>query len=185
MSVTASPAGRMPRIACLALAACLAVAPHARAGAAAPPRKGAAGMVTGLPVPRCASLKVSRVNLRRGPGTRYPIEWVLFRRMMPVTILRDFFAWRQVRLFDGTEGWVHAPLLSGTRSFVVVGATRPLRRAPDRKAAAVALLRPGVTGRLLACPPGGRWCLARTGRYRGYLAREGIAGCFAGGAAGG
>ena len=34
----------------------------------------------GLPLPRFASLKSDQVNLRAGPGTRYPIQWVYNRR---------------------------------------------------------------------------------------------------------
>ena len=34
------------------------------------------GTVTGLPIPRYASLRADVVNLRAGPGARYPIDWV-------------------------------------------------------------------------------------------------------------
>ncbi|MFQ3622259.1 MAG: hypothetical protein SNJ73_01810, partial [Acetobacteraceae bacterium] len=32
------------------------------------------GPVTGLPLPRFASLSRSEINLRAGPGTRFPVE---------------------------------------------------------------------------------------------------------------
>jgi len=37
-------------------------------------------------VPRFVTLHADRVNLRTGPGDRYPIEWVLTRKEMPVEI---------------------------------------------------------------------------------------------------
>ena len=41
---------------------------------------------SGLPIPRFASLRASDVNLRTGPGTRYPIDWVFTHQGMPVEI---------------------------------------------------------------------------------------------------
>ena len=43
-----------------------------------------------LPVPRFVSLRSEEVNLRTGPGVRYPVEWVFVRRLMPVEILQEF-----------------------------------------------------------------------------------------------
>ena len=42
-----------------------------------------------LPLPRFVSLKSAEVNLRTGPGTRYPIEWVYKRRALPVEIIAE------------------------------------------------------------------------------------------------
>ena len=39
---------------------------------------------SGLPLPRFASLKSDEVNVRTGPGTRYPVDWVFKRKSMPV-----------------------------------------------------------------------------------------------------
>ena len=41
---------------------------------------------TGLPVPRFVSLRSAEVNVRTGPGTRYPVEWVFVKRDIPVEI---------------------------------------------------------------------------------------------------
>ena len=49
---------------------------------AAPQRKG-----SGLPLPRFASLKADEVNVRTGPGPRYPVDWVFKSRNMPVEIV--------------------------------------------------------------------------------------------------
>ena len=38
------------------------------------------GSATGLPLPRFAALRSDEVNLRAGPGTGYPIDWVYKRR---------------------------------------------------------------------------------------------------------
>src|SRR5262249_28295400 len=45
---------------------------------------------SGLPVPRYASLKADKVNLRRGPGTEYPTSWVFQRLGLPVEVINEF-----------------------------------------------------------------------------------------------
>src|ERR1700738_2020313 len=72
-----------------------------------------------LPVPRFVSLHADRVNLRTGPGDRYPIDWVLTRRDMPVEIIAQFEHWRQIRDWEGTKGWVHQRMLAGKRDVIV------------------------------------------------------------------
>ncbi|WP_202405286.1 SH3 domain-containing protein [Saccharibacter sp. 17.LH.SD] len=79
------------------------------------------GSETGLPLPRFAALRADRVYMRRGPGERYPIEWVYRRRNYPVMIEREFGLWRLVEDVDGQKGWVHQVTLRGGRSFVIPG----------------------------------------------------------------
>ena len=120
------------------------------------------------------------MNLRRGPGLRYPIEWVLRRRFLPVEILREFQDWRFLRLPDGTKGWVHRALLIGRHGFIVVGSTAALRRAPRTGSHAVALLQPGVIGRLLNCPAVSAWCRTAIAGHAGYLRRTAVWGLLPG-----
>lgn len=86
------------------------------------------GSNTGLPLPRFAALRADDVNMRAGPGQRYPIQWVYHRRGLPVQIEREFDVWRLVEDSDGVKGWVHQATLIGSRDFVVPslpGATTP------------------------------------------------------------
>src|SRR5260221_11222257 len=48
-----------------------------------------------LPLPRFASLRSNEGNLRTGPGTNYPVDWVLTRRAMPVPVLAGVDIWRK------------------------------------------------------------------------------------------
>ncbi len=77
--------------------------------------------MTGLPLPRFAAFRADEVNLRTGPGQRYPIDWVYHRRGLPVKIEREFDVWRLVEDSDGQKGWVHQATLVGTRTFVIPG----------------------------------------------------------------
>lgn len=136
-----------------------------------PPDNPGKGSVTGLPLPRFASLRADDVNLRAGPGRRYPIEWLYKRRGLPVQIEREFEVWRLVGAPDGAKGWVHEATLFGRRDFMVTGADRTLRKSPEESARAVAVLQAGVVGRIRACAAGAEWCQVQVGDHRGWLRR--------------
>src|SRR5437868_5496125 len=104
-----------------------------------------------LPTPRFAALRSDEVNVRTGPGVRYPIDWVFTRKTLPVQITAEVDTWRKIRAVDGTEGWVHQSMLTGRRTAMVTGELRTLRKRNDAEAAALALLEPGVIGSLLEC----------------------------------
>jgi len=138
------------------------------------------GRSTGLPIPRFASLRSDPVNLRVGPGVRYPIKWELHRRGLPVEIVREYEMWRAVRLHDGADGWIHAALLSGHRTFIVEGATRPLLASASSTASLVARLEAGVIGRIAGCGENSLWCRVSVDGHRGYLRRSDFWGTFKG-----
>jgi SH3-like domain-containing protein len=122
-------------------------------------------------LPRFASLRSDDVNMRAGPGTRYRIDWVYRRRDLPVEIEREFDVWRWVRDPDGIQGWVHQATLMGRRNFVVQKSDATLRSDASDTASPVAILKPGVIGRIRSCPAASEWCDVQTGSYRGYLRR--------------
>ena len=152
-------------------------ATSAAAGTAAPaqpatPADPAKGTATSLPLPRFAALRSDEVNLRTGPGVRYPIDWVYKRRDLPVEIEREFEVWRLVRDQDGVKGWVHQATLTGRRSFVVTGTERVMRRQGNADASAVARLQPGVVGHIRSCEATAQWCQVQVGDYKGWLKRD-------------
>lgn len=177
----------LPRVFCLLALATLPVPPAAAqaagdAAAAAPmPAIGASG----LPLPRFASLKSDRVNVRKGPGTDYPIAWTFQKVGWPVEIIKEFETWRQVRDDDGAVGWVQQNLLSGRRTAVVAPwdakATpkpppTPLMEARAKGGAVVALLAPGVLANVVECQAG--WCLVSAGDQRGYVEQSKLFGVY-------
>jgi SH3-like domain-containing protein len=131
---------------------------------------------TGLPLPRFVSLRNDKVNMRTGPGVRYPIEWVYQRRGLPVEIVDEFDNWRRIRDWEGDLGWVHSSMLSGRRTFRVTGQPRILRREPKDNAPAVAKLMPGVVGDLESC--NGSWCRLSADGYDGWLQRDEFYGVY-------
>ncbi len=89
------------------------------AAAPAPGPDVALGPVSKLPLPRYASLKTDRVNLREGPSKDHRTLWVFQRAGLPIEIVAEFETWRRIRDSEGTEGWVLHSLLSGRRTAIV------------------------------------------------------------------
>jgi SH3-like domain-containing protein len=144
------------------------------------PPEPAKGSNTGLPLPRFASLKTDEVNLRSGPGLRYPIDWVYKRRDLPVEIQREFEVWRLITDEDGVKGWVHQATLVGRRTFIVKDAEQTLRDDAKPDAGPVARLKPGVVGRIRSCEANADWCQVQVGEYRGWLPRAAFWGTYPG-----
>lgn len=131
---------------------------------------------TGLPVPRFVSIRSGKVNVRTGPGVRYPIDWVFVRKDMPVEILGEYENWRQIRDWKGTSGWVHQSMLSGRRTVVISGEILELRRKASPDARVVARSEPGVVGSLLSCDDD--WCEVQITEYRGWVERGKLWGVY-------
>jgi len=127
-------------------------------------------------IPRFLSLRADTVNVRTGPGVRYPVDWVYVRRSLPVEVIAEFDTWRKIRDFEGTEGWVHQNMLSGRRTTMVTESVRTLRGEANSDAAAVARVEPGVLGRILECE--GEWCRVEMSGHKGWLRRDEIWGVY-------
>jgi SH3-like domain-containing protein len=139
-----------------------------------------AGEASGLPLPRFVSLRSDEVNLRTGPGQRYPIDWIYSRKDLPVEVIAEFEAWRKIRDWQGAEGWVHQSMLSGRRMMVVIGGQRQLRGSDGDGADILAMVEGGVLGRLLQCPRNRDFCRVEAGQIQGWLRRDEIWGVYKG-----
>ena len=142
-----------------------------------PPPEPGKGASTGMPVPRFVSLGSDKVNVRSGPGDRYPIVWQFVRRSLPVEITAEYEHWRRIRDSDGSEGWVHKSLLSGRRYALVTGAVRNFYGEPSRDSEVVMQAEPGVQGRVLSCK--GPWCRMEVSGHRGWIQRAQLWGVYA------
>ena len=191
LSYLPSAVRRLPAAALLALAAVAPAAPPlqaqeaAQAAAQESPQASAAEADrpappgrTGLPLPRFVTLRADEVNMRTGPGTRYPIDWVYRRRGLPVEIVDEFDTWRRIRDWQGTEGWVHQSMVQGQRGILVTGKRHTLRRRPEAGAAGVALVDAGVVGVLKRCQDD--WCEVTVDSFTGWLQRGAFYGLYPG-----
>jgi SH3-like domain-containing protein len=163
----------MSRRLALALACALILAPCA---ALADP----VGPVTKLPLPRFASLKTDRVNLREGPSKDHATKWVYERAGLPVEITAEFEIWRRVRDSEGIDGWVLHSLLSGRRTGLVTpnkkGENSKLYARASTSADLAATLQSGVIVNLRNCD--GAWCLVEGDGFKGYIEQEKLWGVY-------
>jgi SH3-like domain-containing protein len=157
----------------LGLACALILAPRA---AVADP----VGPVTKLPLPRFASLKTDRVNLREGPSKDHATKWVYERAGLPVEITAEFEIWRKIRDSEGVEGWVLHSLLSGRRTALVTpnkkGENSKLYARASASADLAATLQSGVIVNIRNCD--GAWCLVDGDGFKGYIEQEKLWGVY-------
>jgi len=161
----------------IGFALCLWLFCAASASAAAP-----VGTVTGLPLPRYASLKTDRVNLREGPSKDHATKWVFQRAGLPVEITAEFATWRKVRDSEGTEGWVLHTLLSGRRTALVGPGKKDVdynvTSDASANSAVVARLQAGVIVNIRRCD--GKWCRVYGSGYKGYMPQTDLWGVYPG-----
>jgi len=134
---------------------------------------------SGRPVPRFVSLRSDDVNVRTGPGLRYPVDYIYRRRHLPVEVIAEWDTWRKVRDWEGAVGWVHQSTLSARRYALIMapaGQLRTLKREPTAAAAAVAEAEPMVIGQVLECQP--QWCRLDVQGRRGWLPRADLWGLY-------
>lgn len=138
------------------------------------------GSVTGLPLPRYASLKTDRVNLREGPSKDHATKWVFQRAGLPVEITAEFEIWRKVRDSEGAEGWVLHSLLSGRRTALVApgkkGQTFKIYARPSKSGELAAQLQSGVIANVKSCD--GSWCQIDGEGFKGYIEQVALWGVY-------
>jgi SH3-like domain-containing protein len=132
--------------------------------------------VSQLPVPRFVTLNTDEVNVRTGPGIRYPIKLLLKKDGLPVEIIKEFDVWREIRSMEGDEGWVHKSLLSGRRAVIIQKHLQTLFKKPDEGSRPIVKLEPGVIAGLDHCEK--EWCYLKVASFRGWLKRDNIWGVY-------
>ncbi len=133
---------------------------------------------SGLPLPRFVSLKSDETNLRTGPGTRYPIQWVFRRAHMPVEVVDEFDMWRKIKGEDGTTGWVHHTMLSGKRFAMIAGKEpRIMRIDATEDSKPLFKVEPEVLGALDECAP--LWCRVQISGRKAWIKKDFLWGVYA------
>ena len=139
-----------------------------------------AGHAAGQLVPRFASLKSDRVNVRGGPTKDHDVAWVFTRSGLPVEITAEFENWRRIRDGEGAEGWVYHSLLSLRRTAIVIAKSKeelvPLCDAAAEGCAEVAKLQPGVLASVKSCT--GIWCRVSGEGFDGWVRQERLWGVY-------
>ncbi len=133
--------------------------------ACAPPAR--LSSLSGLCVPRWATLRHGEVNARQGPGADYPALWVYRARGLPVQIIGETQIWRRICDPDGLSAWVDRAGLSARRAVEPRGAAPvALLGAPGAGAPARGWLAPRALADLDRCA--GSWCKVTVAGVSGW-----------------
>jgi SH3-like domain-containing protein len=136
---------------------------------------------SGLPLPRFVSVEDEKTHVRAGPGEKYPIQWVIERKGLPVEIILEFENWRKIRDIEGQEGWVFQGLLSGKRTGIIKAKDKvtvyekPYEEVTKESRASL-YLEPGVLVDIHECK--NNWCEVESSGFSGYLQRKFIWGVY-------
>ncbi|MEL6480550.1 MAG: SH3 domain-containing protein, partial [Pseudomonadota bacterium] len=130
------------------------------------------GPVTNLPLPRYVSLRSNEINVRRGPGLEYRMDWVFRRAGLPVRVIGEYRDWRQIVDSDNASGWVYHSLLTGRRTVLVTAERARLLGHPETAAALMAEAESGVVADLRQC--GRDWCEIEAGDVIGWVPKEAL-----------
>ena len=145
---------------------------------------------SGLPLPRFVTVKAKESNVRVGPGYQYDVAWTYQVGGVPVAIIQEFDVWRKIRDMDGSTGWVHQNMLTGTRAGFVnqdAGDKVALKSAAEDDAGVVAWVGPGFPVKISSCEQG--WCAVvatdhptdgKPSNYNGYLPETDLWGVYKG-----
>jgi SH3-like domain-containing protein len=119
--------------------------------------------------PRLASLADDVVNVRAGPGERYPVLWVFNRKGWPVHLIAEYQNWYKIRDSEGEEGWIYKGLVSSRQTAIIsTGEPAPLyRRAKGNKISH--LLEADVVVGLEETCAGPALCPVTVAGVRGYI----------------
>ncbi|WP_421861862.1 SH3 domain-containing protein [Parvibaculum sp.] len=141
------------------------------------------GAATGLPVPRFVSLKSGRANVRRGPGTDFPIDWVYRKSGVPLEVIAESNNWRRIRDHEGDGGWIWHSMLDGERTAIIDGtgedgAPAVLHAEPDDASGVIAYAENGLLVRVTSCKA--RWCRLEAKGYEGWTPQGRLWGVYPG-----
>ena len=131
-------------------------------------------------LPRFVSLKKSEVNLRIGPGDRFPIDWVFRKKGWPFEVTDEYEHWRKVRDIDGTVGWIHKSMLvSSPRSALTKRGKQTLLYKKDVPSSKIiAVLKGSVPVRIKKCKKNNSFCKVSTHDIIGYIKRDDLFGVY-------
>jgi SH3-like domain-containing protein len=119
-------------------------------------------------LPRFVSIRTKEINIRTGPGERYPIDWVMkAAKGWPLQVVAEYENWRKIKDWEGNIGWVHRAMLNNDHSGVVQVEMTMLRNAPSDTAPPLAHVKMGVRAEIKKCE--NSWCEVKFEAGEGWL----------------
>ena len=134
------------------------------------------GQWTKLEIPRFATLRSGKINVRRGPGKVHDVEWQFQLEGLPVEIIAETEEWRLIRDYEGATGWIQRSLLTSRRNGFVVTDQADVYRSSDDRRWKSAKAERGALGRIKNCTPA--MCRVIFKETTGWIAKEDLWGVY-------
>lgn len=131
-------------------------------------------------VPRFASLKSDKVNVRIGPTREHDVAVTYHKAGLPVEITAQHQNWLRIRDWEGTEGWVQQSLLTSLKRQVMIAPGRmplvPLYKSDSLTGNVVVDLEPRVTAIAKSCTK--KACLIEGVGFTGWIDQNRLWGVY-------
>ena len=117
------------------------------------------------------TLRNDKVNLRLGPSFDYPIKIIYKKKYLPVLIREKSENFRKIQDHENNSGWIHISQLSKKKSVITLKNLILYNRPTIYSKPLVNI----DTGRLLLvlkCRDD--WCKIKSGKYSGWIIKDGI-----------
>ena len=117
------------------------------------------------------TLRNEKVNLRLGPSFDYPIKIIYKKKYLPVLIKEKSENFRKIKDHENNTGWIHISQLSKKKSVIMLKNSILYNRPTIYSKPLVKI----ETGRLLLvlkCKDD--WCKIKSGKYSGWIEKEGV-----------
>lgn len=129
-----------------------------------------------------ASIKSSEVNVRKGPNSRYPIQWIFKKKGEPVEVIAQFEHWYKIKDYSGEEGWVKSAMINKKRTAIVSNNNKTSENyvnlfiKPSDNSQIIAKIEFSKRIDLVECTK--EWCRTKIGNLDGWIEKTYLWGVY-------
>ena len=118
------------------------------------------------------TLRNNITNLRQGPSFDYPVKIFYKKKHLPVLVLDISDNFRKIKDHENNTGWIHVSQLSKKKAALINNDEVVMFKNPTIFSTPSALLKKGRLCLILKCRD--KWCKIKTGKYSGWIKKEGL-----------
>ena len=115
------------------------------------------------------SLKKNKVNVRYGPGFKYPIKFIYNKINLPIKQIDKKENFRRIIDLKNNSGWIHVSQLKKVNS-VIPKTDKILFSKPSNFSKPLAKIKKGRILLIQNCIK--NWCKIKTGSFKGWIKVE-------------
>jgi SH3-like domain-containing protein len=113
----------------------------------------------------------NNVNLRNGPGVKFPLAFKLMQKDYPLLILESFENWYAVTDFNGDKFWVSsANLTRKCGGIVKLNVSPPVKIKPNKNSVTLFTLQEGFVIKNIKCYE--KWCNIKIEDKSGWVEKQ-------------